>query len=82
MTVKYKLKKDLVSRAAAQLNWELNKVKSEVSIVGARQINAKSLIGVLSGDFHKGDIVVINYSLASDKENITQIFNTIGEQYG
>lgn len=79
MTITYKLKKELVARAAVQLNWELKELNSEVSIVGARVINAKSLVGILSGDFHKGDIIKVNFSLSTDRENIEKIFSDIGE---
>ena len=72
MTIIYKLKKELVARAAVQLNWELKELNSEVSIVGARVINAKSLV-------HKGDIIKVNFSLSSDRENIEKIFSDIGE---
>ena len=79
MTVIYKLNKDLIARAAMQLNWELKDVKSEVEIVGARQINAKSLIGILSGNFCKNDKVKVIFNNIAEKEKILNIFNTIGE---
>ena len=80
MTIKYKLNKDLISRAAMQLNWELKDIRSEVELIGARKVNAKSLIGILSGNFRKNDNIKIVFNLPEEKEQILTIFNTIGEQ--
>lgn len=57
----YKLKKDLTGRVASQFNWELNKVPHQLylRIHDGRIINGKSLIGLLSGRFIKGDIIEI-----------------------
>lgn len=55
ITFTYKINKDIFSRTAAQLNWELNTYKSLISIITEekRKINAKSLIGLLSGNLKK-----------------------------
>lgn len=57
----YRLKKDLTGRVASQFNWELNEVPHQIylRIHDGRIINGKSLIGLLSGRFIKGDIIEI-----------------------
>ena len=80
MIIKYKLKKDIVARTAAQLNFELNTIKDSIFIVkNNRCFNGKSLIGILTNNLRYEDIITIETS----KENIShikEIFNTVGEE--
>lgn len=70
----YKLKKDLTGRIASQLNWELNEIPHQIflRIHDGRIINGKSLIGLLSGRFVKGDIIEIATQTQQEQLNVEQ----------
>lgn len=61
ITLKYKAKENLHDRTATQLNWHLNQITSSIYIINSesRQVNAKSLIGLLSADIKENDIFTI-----------------------
>lgn len=77
MTITYKLKTHLCGRAAVQLNWELNKLESTIYITGARSINGKSLVGILSGNFRYGDIIKVNFDKDKDETIIRDLFKEV-----
>lgn len=68
----YKLKRDLTGRVASQLNWELNEIPHQIflRIHDGRIINGKSLIGVLSGRFVKGDVIEIATQTQDEQVNV------------
>ena len=65
----YKLNETLCGRTAIFLNWKLQDVKSFVNIINSedRMINAKSLLGLLSGNFKANQIITI---LIEDENNL------------
>ena len=79
MSISYKLTKDLVGRAAAQLSWKLSEINSGVSIAKTKIINGKSLVGVLSGHFRFNDIVTVTFDNAEEVEAIKEIFTEVGD---
>ena len=83
MTFSYKLDKNLVGRAATMLNWKLGQINSSVRIVNKeenRVINAKSLIGLLSGCFKADDIIDIMLEDDRDERKVKEILNEVGQQ--
>lgn len=79
MEIKYKFKKDVVSRAAAQLSWKLSQLHSSIHLLGNdRVVNGKSLVGVLSASYRMGDEVTITFDDEQDLIKIKEIFNEIG----
>lgn len=83
MTISYKLNKDLIGRAAAMLNWKLGTLKSSVRIVSKEEdriVNAKSLIGLLSGCFKAGSIIEILIDNKADLDKIEKAFNEVGNK--
>lgn len=75
----YKLKKDLFGRVASQFNWELSSVEHQVflHIHDGRIINAKSLIGLLSGRFVKGDIIEIATYTQEEQRKIGEVIQKL-----
>ena len=78
LEIKYKLNKNIYGRAAVQLNWALSQLESIVQIRGARAVNGKSLVGLLSGNFRLNDIINIYYDKESDVEKIKEALNEVG----
>lgn len=80
--VLYKLDKNLWGRAAAQLNWNLEKIKSSIFLVNeeGRMINGKSLIGLLSGNFKENSYIRIMIEGKEDVNNIRKYFNEVGKE--
>lgn len=80
--VLYKLDKNLWGRAAAQLNWNLEKIKSSIFLVNeeGRMINGKSLIGLLSGNFKENSYIRIMIEGKEDVNNIREYFNEVGRE--
>lgn len=80
--VLYKLDKNLWGRAAAQLNWNLEKIKSSIFLVNeeGRMINGKSLIGLLSGNFKENSYIRIMIEGKEDVNNIRKYFNEVGRE--
>lgn len=79
MTIIYKLNINLVARAAAELNWKLKQLDTSIYIVADRLINAKSLVGILSGNFQKDQLIKISFEDIEYVDKIKEIFNEIGE---
>lgn len=81
MKIQYTLNNDIVAREATQLNWEINKIDGTFYIIkNERMINAKSIIGLLSGNFHKGDTIIIEFESEDSVEKVKEIFNKIGRE--
>lgn len=83
MTLSYKLNKHLLGRNAAQLVFEINLLHSGVSIYrkdATTCINAKSLVGVLSGYYKIGDIITIYVDNVEDLSRVKEILNEYGTE--
>lgn len=81
MKIQYTLNNDVVARAATQLNWEINKIDGPFYIIkNERMINAKSMIGLLSGNLHKGDTIIIEFESEDSADKVREIFNEIGRE--
>lgn len=80
--VQYKLSETLCGRTAIFLNWKLQEVDSFVYIITPedRMINAKSLLGLLSGSLKQNDIITIAFEKEELLSNIESIFNTVGDR--
>ena len=83
ITLNYKINTDLAGRAAAQLNWNLNKLSSSLYIITKekRMVNGKSLVGLLQGNIHKGDLVTILLDKEEDLAKAKSSLNNIGKQF-
>jgi phosphotransferase system HPr-like phosphotransfer protein len=79
MSIKYRLKRDIVSRIAANLVFNISEAKSVHIIKNDRCFNGKSLIGILSNRLSFNDIITIKVEQLKDIEIIKQAFNEIGE---
>ena len=80
MVVKsYKLLKNLTGRTASQFNWGLSSIEHQVflRIHDGRIVNGKSLIGLLSGRFLKGDIIEIATYKQEEAIEIEKIINEL-----
>ncbi len=77
-TYTYQLNKNITGRVAHQLNYLLNDCPFIVRIYikDNRQINGKSLLGLLSGDFHKGEDFTIG---TINKEQLELVKEKISE---
>lgn len=82
MTISYKLNKDVVARTATMLNWNLNSVKSSIRIItkDKRMINAKSLVGLLSGHLETDDQIDIIIDQDQDLMKVKSYFNEVGRE--
>lgn len=74
------LNKNITGRAAAQLNWALSSLKSSIRIINkeGRMVNAKSLVGLLSGQIRKGDLITISFDQKDEEQKIKFYFREIG----
>ena len=75
----YKLLKDLTGRTASQFNWGLSSIPHQVylRIHDGRIINGKSLIGLLSGRFLKGDTIEIATHTLEEAIEISEIIKEL-----
>ena len=83
MNFKYKLNKHLLGRNAAQLVSEMELLHCGVSIYRKEMptcINAKSLVGVLTGYYKLGDIITIYVDNVEDVSRVKEIFNNYGTE--
>ena len=83
MNFQYKLKQNLLGRNAAQLVAEINLLHSSVSIYRKEAttcINAKSLVGILSGYYKIGDIITIYVDDVEDVSRVKEILNEYGTE--
>ena len=74
------LNKNITGRAAAQLNWALSSLKSSIRIINkeGRMVNAKSLVGLLSGQIREGDLITISFDQEDEEQKIKFYFREIG----
>ena len=74
------LNKNITGRAAAQLNWALSSLKSSIRIINkeGRMVNAKSLVGLLSGQIREGDLITISFDQIDEEQKIKFYFREIG----
>lgn len=74
------LNKNITGRAAAQLNWALSSLKSSIRIINkeGRMVNAKSLVGLLSGQIREGDLITISFDQVDEEQKIKFYFREIG----
>lgn len=79
MSITYRLKRDIVSRIAANLVFDISEAKSVHIIKDERCFNGKSLIGILSNRLRFNDIITIEVEQFEDMEIIKQAFKEIGE---
>ena len=82
MTISYKLNKDIVARTATMLNWNLSSINSQIRIINKdnRMINAKSLVGLLSGNLKKDDNINILIDSELDLMKVKSYFNEVGKE--
>ncbi len=75
MNISYKLQRDIVSRRAAMLAWNLNALHTSVRIIHNEiVINGKSLIGILNTYMRAGDIITVVIDELEDVDNVKEIF--------
>lgn len=79
MKITYKLKRDIVSRIAANLAFDLSRTKSAFILKGNQCLNGKSLIGILSCQLRFGDIITIKGENEEDMKIIKEAFNGLGD---
>ena len=80
MTIIYTLNTGLTGRAAAQLVWQLKQINTAIYIVAERMINAKSLVGLLSGNFQKDESIQILIEDKNFVDKIREAFNEFGKE--
>ena len=81
MKLHYKLKQDIVARIASNLAWELGQMKSSVRIsCEKRDINGKSLVGLLTGYFRFGEEITVTFDEEKYLEQIKDLFKEIGDE--
>lgn len=75
-----KLQQNITGRAAAQLNWAIKSLKSNVGIINkdGRMVNAKSLVGLLSGQMKIDDLVTISFDQENEEQKIKSYFRQLG----
>lgn len=82
--IRYKLNKDLVARAAVILNWNLKTIKSNINLINIdnsnRMVNAKSLVGILSGQFREGNQIEVLVENKEDLMKVKSYFNEVGKE--
>lgn len=83
MNFQYKLNQNLLGRNAAQLVAEINQLHSGVSIYRKEAttcINAKSLVGILSGYYKIGDTITVYVDDVEDVSRVKEILNEYGTE--
>lgn len=81
MKMYYILNKDITSRTATTLNWDLSQAISSVRIVkGDRIINGKSLVDLLLGDLKINDNILVLIENIYDKKLVKEVFDKIGRE--
>lgn len=75
MILKYKLNKNIISRNAVLLNQQLNIVSGYILIqFENKNINAKSLIGLLSANLREDSEIIVSYN-GDEVERLKEIFD-------
>ena len=80
ITVKYRLKKDLLGRTANQFNWKLQDCPFQIHLImgkDGRVINGKSLIGILSGRFKAGAEIEIATKTLESQEYVENVIKEL-----
>lgn len=83
MTMTYKLNTNLTGRQANMLNWKLTQIPGSVRIINKeenRMINAKSLVGLLSGAFRADNVIDIVVDRDEDIQKVKEILNEVGKE--
>lgn len=83
MTITYKLNKNLTGRQANMLNWKLTQIPGSVRIINKeenRMINAKSLVGLLSGAFRADNIIDIVVDRDENMQKVKSVLNEVGRE--
>lgn len=76
MNMTYKLQRDVVSRRATMLAWNLNSLHSAVRIVhNENVVNGKSLIGILNTYMRAGETITVVVDELEDVDNVKEIFD-------
>lgn len=80
ISFKCKLKQNITGRAAAQLNWAIKPLKSNIRVINkdGRMINGKSLVGLLSGQMKIGDLITISFDQEEEGQKIKSYFKELG----
>ena len=81
--VTYRLNKNLTGRQANMLNWKLTQIPGSVRIINKeenRMINAKSLVGLLSGAFRADNIIDIVIDRDEDIQKVKLVLNEVGRE--
>lgn len=75
MILKYKLNKNIISRNAVLLNQQLNVLSGYILIqFENKNINAKSLIGLLSANLKENSEIIVSYN-GDELERLKEIFD-------
>jgi phosphotransferase system HPr-like phosphotransfer protein len=82
ISITYKLNKNIAARTANILNWNLKNLKSSIYIIGesGRKVNAKSLVGILSGSFKDGETIKVLTEDNNDLSKIKSYLNEVGTE--
>lgn len=81
MIIKYQIAQDIYARKAILLNQALEQLPGYVLIrFEDKNINGKSLIGLLSAKIKKGDIITISYDDNNSIAHLIEIVNQFGKQ--
>lgn len=80
MSFQCKLKQNITGRAAAQLNWAIKSLKSDIRVFNqdGRMVNGKSLVGLLSGQMKVGDLITVSFDQEEEEQKIKYYFNELG----
>lgn len=78
MNMTYKLQRDVVSRTATMLAWNLKTLNSAIRIVHNESvINGKSLVGILSTYMRAGETITVVVDELEDVNEVQEIFSEI-----
>ena len=82
IALNYKLTKDIIARTANQLNWNLQKIPCSIEIINqeGRKVNAKSLIGLLSGQFRKDNEVKVVIGDITKMPEVKSCLSEVGRE--
>lgn len=80
MSFQCKLKQNVTGRCAAQLNWAIKPLKSNIRVFNqdGRMVNGKSLVGLLSGQMKAGDLITVSFDQEEEEQKIKYYFNELG----
>jgi phosphotransferase system HPr-like phosphotransfer protein len=80
ISFKCRLEQNITGRAAAQLNWAIKLLKSNIRVINkdGRMIDGKSLVGLLSGQMKIGDLITISFDKKEEEQKIKSCFKELG----